>query len=109
MNQPEHFYYTSMNELFSYVLKHLTKANEIKSWFVIVENTIAEGKKSRAIDNETFIEAGISRRDQVIKSTNELVNKGLIFKVKDLKPSNEHIFRYSINFEGVRNFTGTGK
>lgn len=91
--------------LFAFVMRYLTKANEIKAWFVIVEQIAACGKRSRRIDNATFMEAGLARRDQVIKSTNELVEKGLIWKVKDKNQNDEHIYRYSINFEGVRIFT----
>lgn len=91
--------------LFGFVMKDLTKSNEIKAWYVIVQMTAGVNKKSRPIENESFIEMGISRRDQVIKSTNELVEKGLIFKIPDLKSTNEHVYRYAINYEGVRIFS----
>jgi len=52
---------------------------------------LGKTRLSRIIHNDELIQKGLSRRDIVIKATNELVEKGLIYKIK----ADEHYFVYS--------------
>ena len=63
----------------------------------IKELTFDSGIKGKVITNDDFIQKGLSRRDIVIKATNGLVEKGLIFKVK----FDEHSFRYQLTESGL--------
>ena len=57
-------------------------------------------RKSRIIHNEKFIQKGLSRRDNVIKATNSLVKKGLVWKF----PTDPHYFVYTPIIHAVHVF-----
>ena len=72
----------------------------------IYERTLLSNKKGARLENQDFIQKGLSRRDTVGKATDGLKEKGLLFKL----PYDEWIFRYQLSksgaMQGVQLFDG---
>jgi hypothetical protein len=71
----------------------------------IAELTINQGKLNTVITNEMFEQEGLKGRHLIVKATNGLKEKGLIYKVKN----DDKYFRYQIQKSALCMFSDSSK
>ena len=76
----------------------LLKGGEQKAFWCILIKTVANGKANTVITNPEFMKYGshLTKSRDIIKATNDMRERGLIFKVKDVETEGNQ-FRYGIN------------